>query len=119
MPKYTFKCGHCDHTQQLFASVKRLKSPCEKCGEYMDRQMPVLSGHVQVKETVDKLTNRKWVDNQTDILSDRKDVHFWSKEVPKLVASGTYSMETMLENSWVYYDEKGQLKTRTKPPRGD
>ena len=116
MPKYTFKCKSCGSEKQVFASRKRTCTPCKECGEYMDRQMPVLAGHAQVKETVDKLTNKKWVDNQTEILEDRQQTHYWKHEVPRLVNSGTYSLETMLEMNWVYFDEKDQLQTRTKPP---
>ena len=119
MPKYTFKCRKCDNQKQIFASVKRVVTPCDKCDEYMDRQMPILSGKAQVRETVDKLTNRKWIDNQKEILKDRQDHHYWKHEVPGLVNSGTYSLETMLEMNWVYFDDKGELHTRTKPPRGE
>lgn len=117
MPKYTFKCRKCDNKKQIFASMKRVITPCSECGEYMDRQMPILSGPAQVKETVDKLTNKKWVNNQKDIIQDRRDVQYWKIEVPKLVSSGIYEMETMLEMNWVYFDDKKQLHIRTKPPR--
>jgi len=118
MPKYTFKCK-CGHQEQIFASVKRTVTPCNKCEEYMERQMPVLSGSAQVREVADKLTNKKWIDNQEEILKDRQDVHYWKNEVPRLVNGGTYSLETMLEMNWVYFDDKKQLHTRTKPPRDE
>lgn len=116
MPKYTFKCNECKSEEQLFTSVKRVCTPCKKCNGSMERLMPVLSGPAQVKETVDKLLGRKWIDNQQEIIKSRKDDYFWSVEVPRLVQSGTYSVETMLENNWIYYDDKGMMQTRTKPP---
>lgn len=117
MPIYVFKCKNCGHEERLFTSIKRMVSPCPQCKEeYMERQMPVLAGSAQVRETVNKLTNTKWIDNQEEILKNRRDDYFWSKEVPRLVQSGTYSLETMLENNWVYFDDKGQLQTRTKHP---
>jgi hypothetical protein len=78
--------------------------------------MPNLSG-LKNTETVDKFTNKKRVENQEDILKERKADHYWEQVVPKLVESGTYSLETMLEQGWVYYNEKNELVTRTKPPQ--
>ena len=118
MPKYTFKCRKCKAEKQLFTSVKRVVSLCE-CGDQMDRQMPSLSGPAQVRETVDKLLGKTWIDDQVNILKARSDDYFWAVEVPRLVQSGTYGMDTMLENDWVYYDDKEQLQTRTKPPSKD
>jgi len=116
MPKYTFKCKKCGDDKQVFASRKRTCTPCKKCGEYMYRQMPVLSGPAQVTETVDKYTGKKWIDDQDVILKDRQGAHYWKNEVPRLVNSGTYSLETMLEMNWVYFDDKDELQTRTKQP---
>lgn len=82
----------------------------------MLRSMPVLSGKTDTLETVDKDRNIKWLDNHKDIVDDRRSIHYWKVEVPKLVNSGVYSLETMLENKWVYYDDKGQLQVRTIPP---
>jgi hypothetical protein len=82
----------------------------------MKRQMPSLRG-LKTTETVDKYTNRKHISDHSNVLKERKLDYYWSVEVPKMVNSGTYSIETMIEQNWVYYDEKGNLITRTKPPQ--
>ena len=78
--------------------------------------MPSLRG-LKTTETVDKYTNRKHISDHDNVLKERKLDYYWSVEVPKMVNSGTYSIETMIEQGWVYYDEKGNLITRTKPPQ--
>jgi hypothetical protein len=82
----------------------------------MKRQLPKIRG-LKNTETVDKFTNRKHISDQKEIVAERKADYYWEVEVPKMVASGTYSLETMLEQDWVYYDEKGNLVTRNKPPQ--
>ncbi len=81
----------------------------------MDRALPNIKAP-QVTENVDKHFGKSWKQDQKELLKERKADYFWSVEVPRLVNSGIYSLETMLENQWVYYDEKGNLCTRTKPP---
>jgi len=78
--------------------------------------MPTLRG-LKNTETVDKFTNKKHIDDQQSIISERKADYYWEVEVPKLVNSGVYGLDTMLEQGWVYYDEKHKLVTRTKPPQ--
>lgn len=78
--------------------------------------MPMLRG-LKNTETVDKFTNKKHISDHEEILAERKADYYWEVEVPKMVNSGTYSLETMLEQNWVYYNEKGELVTRTKPPQ--
>ena len=116
MPVYVYICKNCSNEEKIFASVKCKILPCKVCKEYMSRKMPVLSGHVQVSEIIDKYTNKKWKQDQEEILSDRKAEYFWRVEVPRMVNSGTYSIETMLENGWIYFDDKEQVHVRTKPP---
>ena len=82
----------------------------------MDRQLPKLRG-LKNTEVVDKFTNRKHMVDQKEVLDERKADYYWEVEVPKMVNSGTYSLDTMLEQNWVYYNEKGELVTRTKPPQ--
>jgi hypothetical protein len=82
----------------------------------MNRELPKLRG-LKTTETVDKYTNRKHISDHKEVVKERKLDFYWSVEVPKMVNSGTYSIETMLEQNWVYYDEKGNLITRTKPPQ--
>lgn len=114
MPKYTYKCPKCNSELQKFASISDKTIPCE-CGNDMQRQMPKIKGP-KVTETVDKYTNKKHIDDQESIRKERKLDYYWKHEVPKMVESGVYGLDTMLEKGWVYYDEKGNLVTRTKPP---
>jgi hypothetical protein len=89
---------------------------CDFCKTPMKLQMPNILGQ-EVRETVDAMTGSKWIQDQQEIIKERKADYFWSIEVPRMVNSGTYSIETMFENGWVYYNEKGDLVTRTKPPQ--
>ena len=82
----------------------------------MNRAMPKLSA-VKTTETVDKLTNRKHMQDHNSIIKERKADYYWEVLVPDMVNSGTYQLDTMLEQNWVYYNEKGELVTRTKPPQ--
>lgn len=113
MPKYSYKCKKCKAIWQQMNSVSANTSPCP-CGGIAARQMPKLSG-VRNTETVDKITNKKHIANQKEIVKERKLDYYWEVEVPNMVNSGTYSIETMLEQGWVYHNEKGELVTRTKP----
>ena len=115
MPKYTYTCKVCGKSIQKFASVKDKTTKCE-CGANMDRSMPKLKAP-KVNETVDKYTNKKNMQDHDDIKKERKLDYYWSVEVPKMVNSGVYGLDTMLEKGWVFYDEKGNLVTRTKPPQ--
>ena len=89
---------------------------CPSCKSKMNRQLPNLGGSAEVREVVDSHTGVKWHEDQAKVINDRKRTYFWSVEVPRMVNSGVYAIETMLENKWVYYDERGTLITRTKPP---
>lgn len=115
MPKYTYECDGCRSIMQKFASVKDKTQECPECGAIMHRCMPKIKSP-KVTETVDKYSNKKHVDDQESILKERKLDFYWNVEVPKMVDSGVYALDTMLEKGWVYYDEKGNLVTRTKPP---
>ncbi len=119
MPKYTFQCTSCDNKKQVFTSLKTKTIACEKCQAEMNRQMPVLAGSSEIRETVDSHVGVSWTENQQKLVSDRKQTFYWEIEVPKMVNSGVYSLETMLENRWVYYDDHGNLVTRTKPPQAE
>jgi hypothetical protein len=81
----------------------------------MRRQMPVISPP-NVREVVDKNTGITWCDGQREMVLDRKEEYFWSVEVPRLVASGIYSLETMLENEWIWVDDAGKIHVNNKPP---
>lgn len=115
MPKYTYECESCRIQIQKFASISDKTQVCAECGAQMNRCMPKLKPP-KVTETVDKYSNRKHVEDQKQIINERKLDYYWKHEVPKMVESGVYGLDTMLEKGWVYYDEKGNLVTRTKPP---
>ena len=118
MPKYTFECSDCDYIVQRIVPVKTKTLHC-KCGKEMKRRLPVLAGSTQVNEVVDKTTGKRWKQDQTEILEERKEDYYWSIEVPRMVNSGKYSIETMLEMGWIYFDDKEDIKVRTKSPQKD
>ena len=115
MAKYSFKCIKCGTLIQKYVSMNTKQCLCE-CGKNMDRQMPNI-GSIQTNELVDKYMGKSLVANHKDILNARKQDYYWNVEVPNMVNSGTYTPDTMLEKDWVYYNEKGELVTRTKPPQ--
>ena len=115
MPKYTYKCSTCNKEVQKFASISDTIISCT-CGEDMSRKMPIIKSP-KVTEVIDKYSNKKHVEDQKSKLQERKLDYYWKHEVPKMVDSGVYALDTMLEQDWVYYDEKGSLVTRIKPPQ--
>lgn len=115
MPKYTYKCTSCNFSTQKFASIKDKMCECPKCQASMKRKMPSLKSP-KVTETVDKYTNKKHMDDYENIIDERKKDYYWSVEVPKMVNSGIYELGTMLEQGWVFYNEKGEIEINTKPP---
>jgi len=116
MPKYSFICSSCSNTIQTYVSSLVRRIPCKNCEGTMDRQLPTLNGPANVREVVDKNTGITWIDEQQQMVKDRKDEYYWTVEVPRFVASGTYSLETMLENQWIYVDDAGKIHTNNKPP---
>lgn len=86
------------------------------CGMDMLRKLPTLSGQSDVHETVDSYTGTIQREDQRKIIEKRRDDYYWTVEVPRLVNSGTYSVETMLEQGWIYLDEKQQIQINNKPP---
>ena len=82
----------------------------------MNRQMPNLAGSSDVSETVDKYTNIQHKNDHGKIMKARKQEYYWTVEVPRMVATGTYTMETMLENGWIYFDDKKEMHIQDKPP---
>jgi len=115
MPKYSFICDTCGDRAQVYCQLHD-KTVCIKCNAEMRLQMPVLAGQ-EVRETVDQYTGVQHKQDQKEMVIERKAAYFWEVEVPRMVNSGTYTLETMLENGWVYLNEKDQLVTRTKPPQ--
>ena len=117
MPKYTFKCS-LGHTIQKFTPKNVQAFPCEQefCSAVMEKQLPTLNGPSNVTEVIDKnsgITHRR---DQKEEVKARREEYYWTVEVPRFVASGTYSLETMLENGWVWVDDNLQVHINTVPP---
>lgn len=115
MPKYTFKCSN-GHSSQRFTSRNVKEVDCKDCDQKMKQQLPTLSGQVDVTETIDDYTGIVHRADQREIVEQRRDEYYWTVEVPRMVNSGTYSVETMLEMGWIYIDDKDQVQINTKPP---
>lgn len=116
MPKYTFECRNCSNSVKKLTPVSVRIIDCEKCGQDMLRAMPKLNGQAEVSETVNKYTNTQWKDGQKEEIQARKDKYYWTVEVPRMVNSGTYGLDTMLEMGWVYLNEKEEICINDKPP---
>lgn len=115
MPKYTFTCPKCKESTQIYTlpSIKYIEC---NCGEDMDRKLPKLRG-LKTTEVIDKFTNKKHITDHKEIVKERKADYYWEVHVPEMVNSGQYELSTMLEQGWVFYNERGDLITRTKPPQ--
>ena len=109
MPKYTFVCSSCKHEFQSLVSVKVKELNCPQCSSLCTRNMPNI-GDAQVSEIIDKKFGTKWKQDQKELVATRREDYYWSKMVSE------HSLQTSLENGWVYFDEKGQLQVHTKPP---
>lgn len=114
MAKYSFKCKTCGKAQQRYVGPRLLELPCD-CGSVMVRQMPKTS-HSTTYEKPDKDSGSKWIEDQPNVLQARKEKYFWEVEVPRLVASGIYSAETMIQNGWVSISDDGKITVNIKPP---
>lgn len=118
MPRYTFECKG-GHVFQAFALPQEDEFKCRFCSERAERRLPILSDKTDTKEKVDSFTGMQRAPDQREMVEDRNKEHYWSVEVPRLVSSGTYSLESMLEYGWVYYDDDGQIVIRDHPPNRD
>ena len=114
MAKYRFQCEKCSTIVERYASVKTETLPCKECDGVAKRLFPNL-GSQKVTEVVDPFLNIRHEDDQKKQLENRRIEHFWSVEVPRFVDSGVYSIETMLSEGWVVYNEKGELVVGTGP----
>jgi len=112
MPKYHFICDSCKADIERYASIKTEESKCPTCSGTMKRQFPNIGSQV-VKEVVDKFTNTKHTINQKAEDAERKQDHFWTVQVPRLVQE--YGIQTCLEEKWLVYNDKGELVIN-KPP---
>ena len=116
MPLFTFKCPECNTKRQMFVSASRQDIPCHtpNCRATARRQLPI-SNHADVTEIAYSHNNIVQLQGQREILEKRRDTHYWKNEVPRMVSSGVYSVQTMLEMGWVYLDERGEVQVYTKP----
>lgn len=113
MPKYNFTCKSCNAHKHKYVSVSTQTVECKSCHGTMERNLPTLSGSAQVTELVDAYTGVNLNQDHNALIKDRHDQYYWEVEVPRLVQ--TMSVETCLENSWLVYNEKGELVIN-KPP---
>lgn len=116
MARFTFECDNCGHTKQIIISHIQKTIPCEECGSTMIRKLPISNSKSTVKETIDAYTNQQQIPDQKDCIKERHEKYFYEVEVPRMVASGTYTLETILRNGWGFINDKGQLELHTKPP---
>lgn len=113
MPKYIFGCTSCQTKTHKYVPTNIEIIPCNVCGETMKREFPQTNAPTEVRELVDPYTNVTWGKDHEIVMKERKETHYWEKEVPRLVQ--TYSLETCLEQKWLVYNDKGELVIN-KPP---
>ena len=115
MPRFKFKCEKCNTITAQRVKVGTRHIDCS-CGENAVWQMPTLNGSSEVLETVDKDFGTEWRADHKDDIEMRKAKYFWQHEVPRLVDSGTYGLDTMIENGWIIINDKGEIVVQTTPP---
>ncbi len=115
MPRFKFKCNSCDTIEPRRVKVGVKEVDCT-CGSKMVWQMPTLNGSTEVLETVDKDAGTQWRPDHREDIETRKAEYFWKHEVPRLVDSGTFGLDTMLENGWITVNEKGEIEVQNTPP---
>lgn len=119
MPKYTFECPECGLIEQSYVQRHIKEIACKNCcseDDILMKRMPPSVAPTEVRETVDKLFNLQQRPDQRELVKQRRDEYYWSVEVPRMVNSGTYTVETMLEMGWIYFDDRKQMHINTKPP---
>ena len=115
MARFTFKCQQCNHTTQITSLQVKRTVLCRKCKIPMSRMLPIIHG-TDKQEIVDKYTGITQKPDQRELVDERRAKYYWEHEVPKMVASGVYSIETMLENGWIWVDDNNQIQVHNKPP---
>lgn len=115
MPKYNFVC-ECGHSVKKYTPREKKALPCKKCGGQMERELPILNGPADKKEVIDPVLNLKKSDDHDKIIKARKAKYYWNIEVPRLVQSGVYGIDTMIEKGWVWLDDNGNMHIHNKPP---
>lgn len=113
MPKYNFRCLECEYSGHRYVASTVDVLPCPNCSKEMSRDLPKIDSPTEVKEVVDPYTNTKWGKDHEAVMADRRNEHYWSVEVPRLVEK--YSVETSIEQGWLKYNDKGELVIN-KPP---
>lgn len=113
MPKYFFSCKNCQTKVHKYVSSSVEILPCAVCKQDMKRDMPSLDAPTEVRELIDPYTNTTWGKDHEAVMKARREEHYWSIEVPRLVDK--YSIETCLEQGWLIYNDKGELVIN-KPP---
>ena len=116
MAKYSFRCDSCGDEIQQTVSSSVTSLTCVKCNSNMRRLLPKLNGAPRVNELIDKHTGTVWQADQREQVKLRQAEYYWTVEVPRFVASGTYEVQTMLENGWITIDEKNQVHVNNVPP---
>lgn len=116
MAKYKFICDLCGEVVDKITSPRLLSAVCPKCTGNMSRQLPTMNGPVTVYEDPDGQSGKKWLPDHQETIKARRLKYYYEVEVPRLVASGIYSIETMLDNDWIWLDDNGQIHVHTKPP---
>ena len=118
MAKYTFKCDICQRSVQVFTPSCTLDIPCrfDKCDGKMERQLPTLNGPSDTTEIMDKRTGKAARPDLKEVVQSRRDEYFWTVEIPRLVNSGKYGLQTMLENGWIWVDDNDKIHIHNKPP---
>jgi hypothetical protein len=113
MPKFKFVCQNCGDAVLRYVNASTESIQCVSCNKEMKRQIPT-TGSQAVKEVIDPYTGVTHLQDQQELLKERKEDHYWNVEVPRLIQ--TYSIETCLEQKWLVFNDKGELVIN-KPPK--
>jgi len=113
--KMTFKCPNCEAKKSVYSNTTET-IVCD-CGSNMSRVYTIASDQSSTaKERRCEIFNVNLLNDHEKVLKWRSDEHYWTVLVPEFVASGKYPIREMLDNGWIYYDDKGNIVTQTKPP---
>lgn len=115
MPKYRFYCSDCREDFTKIEGRHVEETECPYCSGGAQRQMPTLNSS-EVTETVDKYVGKRLPTNNKDLIEQRRQEYYWKYEVPDLVRSGVYSLETQIENGWIIVKDDGTIEIQDKPP---
>lgn len=116
MPKYKFLCTDCKNKFEEYVDIKTKEYECPNCGSVSQRQLPTLGGSPDVTEVVNPFLGTKHKQDQKKLIKERNEEYYWKVEVPRLAADPTYSIETKLDNGWIWIDDAGKIHVHTKPP---